>query len=843
VAADLNQDVAIGLQPIAGPQPRSGGHRKPSSAEMGSLRPIKALPADDRPGHDGIADDRSPVNKEIAQKKKEKTKALATLQATLMEFSESLPTKKDPTSKAVRKKLFSQMDGGNGILSLTELHSGLTHVCHGIEAVMNAKPAILYAYRTAVNFKARPGQGLLTRDKFRVLLVYLKRYLQLWAMFVAIDRDGDRRLTPDEMEQALPKLQEWGFAVADSREVFEEMDENAGGYILFDEFADWAIRRSLGVFYDSGDDTDDEEGMRLKRGPRQAKLAPVVLSPLRSPPMSEVFDPESPPQSPFVADSPSPVHALRPFKAISLSDWDPVAATKTVLDEPPEDLSASLLSEVALEEARRQARAQMLAQRKQQQQELLAEQHRSNLQSLEVVEDDCRRVLFGNERGRRTDIEDLFQQGVADVLAGLQRRINEMEEEARAKSRAAWLRQEQLLSIQIKSVDCQFQEQEARSSISMEAEIEWRSLCSAKDQIFQLDRHLTETQDSETKERVSILQEYRSGFELQLRIWALQMEEAAWRNELIVDIMDTFEELDASASRVRASLWLRAYDFASRVTKDERNRRAQMAVEEAESAMLLYDAHMFILMEVESRAFLGSQYWTHVYSQNLILQEMQGRELLARQELVEWAHRLQRFVMEQEHIPKELKPPTPELPATPDTYESERLPTPEPSATKTASVRSWHRMRPRDRAATQIQALWRGWHCRLWVEEFKALLLVDGNREETDWVDRAHKLLATPSQDDQQDALQAVQPPLAPVPQPQYWPGPYAPGWHPYMAPSLPLYAPPWYYAQAQPPPGGPRYIEYAPGTAAAMDALDGIRDGKFFGRTIVETKDSINIV
>ena len=88
---------------------------------------------------------------------------------------------------------------------------------------------------------------MLTRDKFRVLLVYLKRYLQLWGMFVAMDRDGDRRLTPDELEQALPKLQKWGFAVNDSREVFEEMDENAGGYILFDEFADWAIRRSLGV--------------------------------------------------------------------------------------------------------------------------------------------------------------------------------------------------------------------------------------------------------------------------------------------------------------------------------------------------------------------------------------------------------------------------------------------------------------------------------------------------------------------------------------------------------------------------------------------------------------------
>ena len=35
----------------------------------------------------------------------------------------------------------------------------------------------------------------------------------------------------------------------------------------------------------------------------------------------------------------------------------------------------------------------------------------------------------------------------------------------------------------------------------------------------------------------------------------------------------------------------------------------------------------------------------------------------------------------------------------------------------------------------------------------------------------------------------------------------------------------------------GPRYVEFAPGTAAAWDALDGIRDGKFFGRTIVETQ------
>ena len=89
-------------------------------------------------------------------------------------------------------------------------------------------------------------------QEFHRLLVYLKRFCELHALFAHLDVTGDGRLSLAEFEAALPTLASprWGVAVAQPRAEFEAMDEDGGGYVRFDEFCHWAVARTAGLFRD-----------------------------------------------------------------------------------------------------------------------------------------------------------------------------------------------------------------------------------------------------------------------------------------------------------------------------------------------------------------------------------------------------------------------------------------------------------------------------------------------------------------------------------------------------------------------------------------------------------------
>jgi len=161
----------------------------------------------------------------------------------------ALPTEKTPEQKEKRKAMFSQFDpNGNGYLSLAEVDKGL-HETYGLEGVYSCKPAIIRAFNAAKDLKpAATGRDddYVTRIEFRMLLVYLKQYFELFQIFAGIDAGGDRRIDADEFAAAAPKLREWGMAVdEDTKKTFDEIDGNGGGQILFVEFSEWAIKKNL----------------------------------------------------------------------------------------------------------------------------------------------------------------------------------------------------------------------------------------------------------------------------------------------------------------------------------------------------------------------------------------------------------------------------------------------------------------------------------------------------------------------------------------------------------------------------------------------------------------------
>ncbi|KAK3251352.1 hypothetical protein CYMTET_39307 [Cymbomonas tetramitiformis] len=166
-----------------------------------------------------------------------------------------LPAGRTPEEKAARTDLFAQFDpNSNGYLSLAEVDKGIRDVLE-LEELFDCKPAIMRAFQAAKgvhNSKSTLGPDFIERIEFRLLLVYLRQYFELYQMFDEVDSSDDRRVSLDEFLAAQDKIKSWGLDIADPEAEFQIIDANGGGMVLFIEFADWAIKKNLDL-----EDDDD----------------------------------------------------------------------------------------------------------------------------------------------------------------------------------------------------------------------------------------------------------------------------------------------------------------------------------------------------------------------------------------------------------------------------------------------------------------------------------------------------------------------------------------------------------------------------------------------------------
>ncbi|XP_063714367.1 flagellar calcium-binding protein-like [Symsagittifera roscoffensis] len=158
-----------------------------------------------------------------------------------------LPPEKTEEAKETRRKLFSGWDpNGNRKLSLAEVDLGLRQM--QLHKVFR-KPVIIRAFNAAKGVSKTKGSSddYIDRNEFRLLCSYLLRYFELYNMFDEIDESDDDRINYEEFEGALGLLKQWGMDIKNPRKVFDEIDANGGGFILFDEFSDWALKKKLSM--------------------------------------------------------------------------------------------------------------------------------------------------------------------------------------------------------------------------------------------------------------------------------------------------------------------------------------------------------------------------------------------------------------------------------------------------------------------------------------------------------------------------------------------------------------------------------------------------------------------
>jgi Ca2+-binding EF-hand superfamily protein len=131
-------------------------------------------------------------------------------------------------------RIFTKIDyNGNNILSLAELDKAVIETWPAFDN----KPAIMRAYKAA----DKNGDGFIKKNEFRFFLKFIHYYSKLWKDFAAMDVNGDRRLNKEEFVQAAGAID--GMSEADLGAVFDEMDANAGGKVLFDEFCAYMAKR------------------------------------------------------------------------------------------------------------------------------------------------------------------------------------------------------------------------------------------------------------------------------------------------------------------------------------------------------------------------------------------------------------------------------------------------------------------------------------------------------------------------------------------------------------------------------------------------------------------------
>jgi Ca2+-binding EF-hand superfamily protein len=182
-----------------------------------------------------------------------------------------LKYRKTPEEEEERTTLFNLIDvNGNGFVSLAEIDKALPELM-GCVALFNAKPAIIRAFMAAVNkplpknddqaFKKHSKDYIYAGEQFRVLIQYLHEFFQMYLIFQdIIDTDEDRRIdcqewanfitsgnaervgievTPQMLEDKCGETPMAGYSV------FNEIDTDQAGCILFKEFSDFCIRKGI----------------------------------------------------------------------------------------------------------------------------------------------------------------------------------------------------------------------------------------------------------------------------------------------------------------------------------------------------------------------------------------------------------------------------------------------------------------------------------------------------------------------------------------------------------------------------------------------------------------------
>ena len=127
---------------------------------------------------------------------------------------------------------------GNNLVSLAEIDKLVVYTY----PILNNKKALMRAYKQTCLKDGGDGDAWVEPKELPQLLQNLIYFNKLYAAFVSIDRDFDRRLDLNEFKKGAKKLK-MKLSKSKLKKEFNAMDANGGGVVLFDEFCVWYTKK------------------------------------------------------------------------------------------------------------------------------------------------------------------------------------------------------------------------------------------------------------------------------------------------------------------------------------------------------------------------------------------------------------------------------------------------------------------------------------------------------------------------------------------------------------------------------------------------------------------------
>lgn len=144
-----------------------------------------------------------------------------------------------PCDEEIVKK-FKEMDyNGNNIISLAEIDKYISEKY----PIFDNKPALMRSYKAADT----NNNGFISLKEFKNLWKYIVYFNSLWDKFYDIDLDSDRRISLNEFKTMSKSLFDSNLSDKESVYIFELIDTNNAGMILFDEFCAFMIKRKIAL--------------------------------------------------------------------------------------------------------------------------------------------------------------------------------------------------------------------------------------------------------------------------------------------------------------------------------------------------------------------------------------------------------------------------------------------------------------------------------------------------------------------------------------------------------------------------------------------------------------------
>ena len=146
---------------------------------------------------------------------------------------------KYPNDTEMEKRFILMDVNSNGIVSLAEIDKYIVE----LNPEYNNKPALMRAYHAAdLN-----NDGFVNRKEYLDLWKYIAYFNTLWHKFEELDDNNDRRISYDEFYQLSGKLFDTILNEKEAKYIFNLMDQDHHGMVLFKEFCGFMVRRKIAL--------------------------------------------------------------------------------------------------------------------------------------------------------------------------------------------------------------------------------------------------------------------------------------------------------------------------------------------------------------------------------------------------------------------------------------------------------------------------------------------------------------------------------------------------------------------------------------------------------------------